>query len=70
MQLFFEAVSAFGTVGLSMNATPLLHPDQHIVLILLMYLGRIGPLTFAVAFSRPEGKELVRYPADKDILIG
>ena len=70
VQLFFEAVSAFGTVGLSMNTTPLLHPDQHIVLILLMYLGRIGPLTFAVAFSRPDGKELVRYPAEKDILIG
>ena len=35
-----------------------------------MFLGRIGPLTFAVAFSRPESRDLVRYPADKDILIG
>lgn len=70
VELAFEAVSAFGTVGLSMNLTPLLHPDQHIVLILLMYLGRIGPLTFAVAFSRPDSKELVRYPAEPDILIG
>lgn len=70
INLFFEAVSAFGTVGLSMNTTPLLNPDQHIVLILLMFLGRIGPLTFAVAFSRPEGRDLVRYPAEKDILIG
>ncbi|PNY81826.1 TrkH family potassium uptake protein [Deinococcus koreensis] len=70
VNLFFEAVSAFGTVGLSMNTTPLLNPDQHLVLIALMFLGRIGPLTFAVAFSRPRGKELVRYPADRDILIG
>ncbi|WP_309573367.1 TrkH family potassium uptake protein [Deinococcus sp.] len=70
VQLFFEAVSAFATVGLSMNTTPLLNPDQHVVLILLMFLGRIGPLTFAVAFSRPESRELVRYPPDKDILIG
>lgn len=70
VQLLFEAVSAFGTVGLSMNATPLLHPDQHVLLIVLMYLGRIGPLTFAVAFGRPEGRELVRHPAEKDILIG
>lgn len=70
IQMFFEAVSAFATVGLSMNATPLLNPDQHIVLIFLMFLGRIGPLTFAVAFSRPEGHDLVRYPADNDILIG
>ncbi|WP_295818987.1 TrkH family potassium uptake protein [uncultured Deinococcus sp.] len=70
VQLFFEAVSAFGTVGLSMNTTPLLNPGQHVILILLMFLGRIGPLTFAVAFSRPESRDLVRYPADKDILIG
>ncbi|OWL94680.1 potassium transporter KtrB [Deinococcus indicus] len=70
IQLFFESVSAFATVGLSMNATPLLNANQHLVLILLMFLGRIGPLTFAVAFSRPEKGELVRYPADKDILIG
>ncbi|GGR52932.1 potassium transporter KtrB [Deinococcus seoulensis] len=70
VNLFFEAVSAFGTVGLSMNTTPLLNPDQHIVLIILMFLGRIGPLTFAVAFSRSGSGDLVRYPAEKDILIG
>ncbi|GBF04215.1 K+ transporter Trk [Deinococcus aerius] len=69
-QLFFEAVSAFGTVGLSMNATPLLNPEQHLVLILLMYLGRIGPLTFAVAFNSRTQGDPVRYPAEKDILIG
>lgn len=71
VQLFFETVSAFGTAGLSMNATPLLNEWQHMILIALMFLGRIGPLTFAVAFSRPDaGKALVRYPADRDILIG
>ncbi|MBZ9752642.1 TrkH family potassium uptake protein [Deinococcus sp. HMF7604] len=70
VNLFFEAVSAFATVGLSMNTTPLLNPEQHLVLIALMFLGRIGPLTFAVAFNRPQGGALVRYPADKDILIG
>ena len=70
IQLAFEAVSAFGTVGLSMNTTPLLHANQQIVLIFLMFLGRIGPLTFAVAFSRPESDGLIRYPAEKEILIG
>ncbi|GAA0507291.1 TrkH family potassium uptake protein [Deinococcus depolymerans] len=70
VNLFFEAVSAFGTVGLSMNTTPLLNPDQHVVLIVLMFLGRIGPLTFAVAFSRSGSGDLIRYPAEKDILIG
>ncbi|MXV18814.1 TrkH family potassium uptake protein [Deinococcus xianganensis] len=70
VQLFFEAVSAFATVGLSMNATPLLNGGQEVVLIALMFLGRIGPLTFAVAFNRPDQRALIRYPADKDILIG
>ena len=71
VQLFFETVSAFATAGLSMNATPLLNEAQEIVLIVLMFLGRIGPLTFAVAFNRPRPEdEQVRYPADRDILIG
>ena len=71
LQLFFETVSAFGTAGLSMNTTPLLNTAQEAVLIALMFLGRIGPLTFAVAFSRPASeKMLTRYPADRDILIG
>lgn len=68
--LFFEAVSAFATVGLSMNVTPLLNDPQHLVLIALMFLGRIGPLTFALAFGRGTGREHIRYPADRDILIG
>lgn len=70
VQLFFETVSAFATVGLSMNATPLLNANQEVVLIFLMFLGRIGPLTFAVAFSRPDARTPVRYPQDQDILIG
>lgn len=70
VNLLFEAVSAFATVGLSMNTTPLLNAPQHVILILLMFLGRIGPLTFAVAFSRSEAGQKVRYPAEKEILIG
>ncbi|GAA4005107.1 TrkH family potassium uptake protein [Deinococcus rubellus] len=69
-QLFFEAVSAFGTVGLSMNATPLTSPTQQLILLVLMYLGRIGPLTFAVAFGNRPRSELVKYPPERDILIG
>ncbi|GAA5441239.1 TrkH family potassium uptake protein [Deinococcus caeni] len=69
VQLFFETISAFGTVGLSMNTTPLLNGPQEALLIGLMFLGRIGPLTFAVAFNRPDSVR-VRYPADKELLIG
>lgn len=70
IQLVFEAVSAFATVGLSMNATPLLNPAQDIIIIALMFLGRIGPLTLAVAFMQRELPPPVRYPETNDVLIG
>ncbi|MFZ5586019.1 MAG: TrkH family potassium uptake protein [Thermodesulfobacteriota bacterium] len=41
----FEAVSAFGTVGLSMGITYDLRPQAKVILILLMFIGRLGPLT-------------------------
>ncbi|WP_425145393.1 TrkH family potassium uptake protein [Deinococcus sp.] len=68
--LFFEVVSAFSTVGLSMNATPDTNAVQRVILIVLMYLGRIGPLTFALVFgSRPRQQD-ISYPPERDILIG
>ncbi|MDI6848434.1 MAG: TrkH family potassium uptake protein [Candidatus Saccharicenans sp.] len=51
-EALFEVVSAFGTVGLSLGITPNLHPLSKLVLIITMYLGRIGPLTMLYAFSR------------------
>ena len=69
-RLFFETVSAFGTVGLSMNTTFSLNANQELILLVLMYLGRIGPLTFAVAFGSQNKNELVKYPPERDILIG
>lgn len=69
VNLAFEGFSAFGTVGLSMNTTPQLNVAGQLIVIGLMYLGRIGPLTFAIAFAQP-GRLGVRYPADKSILIG
>lgn len=47
MDLFFEAVSAFATVGLSITGTPSLGTGARIVLIFTMFIGRIGPLTAA-----------------------
>lgn len=47
--LFFEVVSAFGTVGLSMDTTPLLDSTGKLLIIFVMYVGRIGPLTLALA---------------------
>ena len=44
--LLFEAISAMGTVGLSLGITPSLSPPGKIVIILLMFWGRVGILTF------------------------
>jgi len=52
----FEAISAFGTVGLSMGVTPELNVLQKIAVIILMFVGRIGPITLAYAwYSRKPG---------------
>ena len=65
----FEAFSAFGTVGLSMNATADLNPFGRLLIVALMYLGRIGPLTFAVALVQSPQGDPLKYP-DEGVLIG
>ncbi len=50
--IIFEAVSAFGTVGLSLGITPDLSEAGRIVVVILMYFGRVGPLTLIFALSR------------------
>jgi trk system potassium uptake protein TrkH len=60
-KLGFEAVSAFGTVGLSMGITPVLTVGQKIVIILLMFIGRLGPMTFALALAKPR-HEMIKFP--------
>jgi trk system potassium uptake protein TrkH len=66
--LLFEVVSAFGTVGLSMGITSSLSFVGKIVIIVIMFLGKIGPLTFILSFSRKTNEPL-KYP-EEDILIG
>lgn len=51
IQLLFEVVSAFGTVGLSTGITPDLKPISEFVIILTMFIGRVGPLTIASLWS-------------------
>ncbi len=50
--VFFEVFSGFGTVGLSLGITSRLSALSKIMVILMMYAGRIGPLTLLLAFSR------------------
>jgi trk system potassium uptake protein len=67
----FEAVSAFNTVGLSMGATPELSTPGRWLAIVLMYVGRVGPLTFAaaIALGRPTVGRGFRY-AREDVVVG
>lgn len=66
----FEAVSAFNTVGLSMGLTPHLSEAGRWIIILLMFLGRVGPLTLAAALMvRPVHKSNFRY-AYEDVVVG
>ncbi|MRH41835.1 Ktr system potassium transporter B [Aquibacillus halophilus] len=64
MEVMFETVSAFGTVGLSMGITPDLTSVGKILLIFLMFIGRLGPLTFAFLLAKPHSTK-VRYPSDQ-----
>jgi trk system potassium uptake protein TrkH len=68
-RLVFEAFSAFGTVGLSMGVTPNLAYGSKIIIILLMYIGRVGPLTFIFAVSSVQTKKTLAY-TEENISIG
>jgi trk system potassium uptake protein TrkH len=69
-QLVFEAFSAFGTVGLSMNKTPELTTGGRIVITLLMFIGRVGPLSLAAAMTvARERRAAYRYAYD-DVAVG
>lgn len=69
MGLAFEAVSAFGTVGLSLGVTPELTAFGKCVIMILMFVGRLGPLTIAFALTDSKRKGNIRYVEEK-ILIG
>lgn len=56
-QNLFEAASALGTVGLSMGITPSLTATGKIIIIALMYLGRVGPVTFGIALVQQRPPE-------------
>ncbi|MCX7634532.1 MAG: TrkH family potassium uptake protein [Syntrophales bacterium] len=67
VEYLFETISAFGTVGLSMGVTTQLNPIQKLIVILMMFVGRVGPLTLAFALSTP--KRGVVY-AEESIMVG
>ena len=61
----FETASAVGTVGLSLGLTPSLSGASRIILIILMYLGRVGGLTLIYAAFKTRCSIDGRYPLEK-----
>ena len=69
LDCLYEAASAVGTVGLTLGITPGLHIFSQVVLIMLMYLGRVGGLTLIYAVFSRRNKENARLPLEK-ITVG
>ena len=68
-KIIFEAISAFGTVGLSMGITSRLSDAGQIIIVLLMYIGRVGPLTLMFAISQTKDRSYFTFTEEK-ISIG
>ena len=68
LELFFETISAFGTVGLSTGITDTLTPFGRITISALMFIGRLGPMVIGLAVSR---ERVNRFQfAEENIMIG
>ena len=67
-RLLFEVISAFGTVGLSTGITAGLPVAGKIILMLLMFIGRLGPVTFASALALRERRTAYEFPKERPII--
>jgi trk/ktr system potassium uptake protein len=65
----FEVTSAFGTVGLSLDVTPELSTFGKVLIAVVMFLGRVGPITFVVSLAARQHPPAYKYPRE-DIAIG
>jgi Trk-type K+ transport system membrane component len=68
-EVLFEVCSAFGTVGLSLGITAELTDVSKVILMLLMFLGRVGILTFLYSLHRKSSGANYHYPKER-IIIG
>jgi len=68
-EILFECVSALSNTGLSMAVTPRLTAASRIIIIILMYAGRVGILTLALALGEKRTADEIRKPVDT-LLIG
>ncbi|WP_430782600.1 TrkH family potassium uptake protein [Actinoplanes sp. G11-F43] len=64
----FEVTSAFATVGLSTGVTPTLPPSAQIVLVILMYVGRVGTIAVGTAIALNTRRRHYRYPEERPLV--
>jgi trk system potassium uptake protein TrkH len=69
LAVLFEVVSAISTTGLSMGITPYLSNAGKILIIIMMYVGRVGPLTLVLGLSNATSGQGISYPKEK-VIIG
>ncbi|HWP44386.1 MAG TPA: potassium transporter TrkG, partial [Blastocatellia bacterium] len=69
LEIVFETISAFGTVGLSLGQTPELSDAGKLIISLVMFMGRTGPLTLALAISLRQRREQYRF-AEENVMVG
>lgn len=67
-EVLFECISAFGTVGLTMNLTARLPPESLIVLMVLMFLGRVGTISVAAALAKRHKHRRYRLPEERPLV--
>ncbi|WP_328342688.1 TrkH family potassium uptake protein [Micromonospora sp. NBC_00421] len=67
-ETLFEVTSAFSTAGLTVGLTPQLPASGQLVLTVLMYIGRIGPLTLGSAIALNTRRRLYRYPKEQPVV--
>ena len=71
LDILYEGASALATVGVSSIGTPRLSPASRAILLPMMFLGRVGPMTLALALAQKsnQGREAIQYPEEK-LMIG
>lgn len=69
LDLFFESVSAFGTVGLSTGITPLISQWGQLILVIAMFVGRLGPFTIGIAMAQGSSIDNYRFVRER-VTIG
>ena len=71
VNVLYETASAVGTVGLTADLTPHLSRLSHVVLMVMMYMGRLGPLTLMLAFAgKTHPRDRIRSLPEEQIMVG